>query len=348
MKDLTVLVTGAGAPGAPGIIKALHNNGERKITVVGIDINPFASGSVLVDKFIVGPKYNSPSFVQDIINICKEEDVNVIHPLVTRELNVFSRSLNDFRKENIVVCVMENSLLERANNKARLLEALKANGVHVPAFRTITTAEAFEAAVFDLGYPGVPVCFKPSESNGSRGFRILDKTIDKARLLFDMKPNTVYADFDDIFTILSSMKELPEIIVMEYLPGHEYSVDMLVNKGNTICAIPRKRLTVNQGISVDCVTEKNNDVIEYCSSIARCLDLHGNIGIQVKYDANNIPQILEINPRLQGSVVNCVAAGVNLPYLGAKLYLGEDIAPQLPLWGVRMVRRWEESFIHAN
>ena len=78
------------------------------------------------------------------------------------------------------------------------------------------------------------------------------------------------------------------------------------------------------------------------------MDLHGNIGIQVKLDIHNTPQILEINPRLQGSIINCVAAGVNLPYLGVKLHLGEEILLPAPIWGIQMVRRWEETYFDEN
>ena len=36
---VTVLMTGAGAPGAPGIIRCLRKNGERSIRIVGVDMN---------------------------------------------------------------------------------------------------------------------------------------------------------------------------------------------------------------------------------------------------------------------------------------------------------------------
>ena len=41
---VTVLMTGAGAPGAPGIIRCLRKNGERSIRIVGVDMNENAAG----------------------------------------------------------------------------------------------------------------------------------------------------------------------------------------------------------------------------------------------------------------------------------------------------------------
>ena len=51
MKDLNVLMTGAGAPGAPSIIKCLRKNGERSIRIVGVDMNEKSNGRRLVDVF---------------------------------------------------------------------------------------------------------------------------------------------------------------------------------------------------------------------------------------------------------------------------------------------------------
>ena len=48
-----------------------------------------------------------------------------------------------------------------------------------------------EAAARELGYPDRPVCFKPVFSSGSRGFRILDPTVDRAHQLLHERPGSV-------------------------------------------------------------------------------------------------------------------------------------------------------------
>ena len=347
--DLTILITGVGAPGAPSIIKALRNNGERKIKFIGIDINLNASGSQLVDNFYVGPKYNSPNFIREIIQICNKTGANIIIPLVTKELNIFSSGIKQFVNKKIIVCVMPEPMMSLSNNKADLLKKIKFYNISTPQFYIANDVDSFIQAVKQLGFPNNPICFKPAESNGSRGFRILDPNMDRSEILFKQKPNSTYADYEDILKILRNAKEIPELIVMEFLPNDEYSVDMLVDRGTILYNIPRKRLLINNGISTTCITEKNDDIIEYCNAIAKCISLHGNIGIQVKLDKNNKPKILEINPRLQGSVINCVAAGVNLPYLGIKLFLGEDIPADKYGWeGIKMVRKWDEVYFDKN
>ncbi|HEX7056549.1 MAG TPA: ATP-grasp domain-containing protein, partial [Bacilli bacterium] len=85
---------------------------------------------------------------------------------------------------------------------------------------------------------------------------------------------------------------------------------------------------------------------QYTAKIVKELRLHGNIGVQVKRDDSRQPKIVEVNPRIQGTIVHCTAAGVNLPLLAVKLAFG--IAPRkdelMIKWGTRMVRYWEEIF----
>ncbi|MBK8143020.1 MAG: ATP-grasp domain-containing protein [Chitinophagaceae bacterium] len=76
------------------------------------------------------------------------------------------------------------------------------------------------------------------------------------------------------------------------------------------------------------------------------LQLHSNIGIQVKQSANGEFFILEINPRVQGTIAAGLGAGINLPVLALKQALGLSIAAdELTVkWGVKFTRYWEEVF----
>ncbi|OPZ17341.1 MAG: carbamoyl phosphate synthase-like protein [Bacteroidetes bacterium ADurb.BinA245] len=74
--------------------------------------------------------------------------------------------------------------------------------------------------------------------------------------------------------------------------------------------------------------------------------MHGNIGIQVKKDTNGNYLILEINPRVQGTIAAALGAGVNLPLLAIKQELGmpiSDIEMQVN-WNTGFSRHWAEVF----
>lgn len=288
--------------------------------------------------------YNAPDFIDELLHIAADEKADVILPLVTKELEVLSLNKDRFCHEGVLVSVSDYSQLKTANNKGKLLTYMKEAGLPVPLFSIAETKEDFVTAAQELGYPDKPICFKPMESNGSRGFRAIDPRIDRNKLLFEMKPTSTYITMDEIISIYDEFKALPPLIVMEYLPGNEYSVDLLVDYGRPLYTIPRRRDAMSCGISIKGEIVNESDVINYCNDIVRSLKLHGNIGIQVKRDQNDVPLILEVNPRIQGTIVHCTGAGVNLPYFAVKMALHEEIPIVNVKWNCKMIRYWNEVF----
>jgi carbamoyl-phosphate synthase large subunit len=348
MKDITVLMTGAGAPGAPGILSCYRNNGERNIRVIGVDIKKRVPTINMLDVFENVPPANDQYFINRILELAIKHKVDVVQPLVTKELEIFSENISKFNELGIKVCVAPIENLKIANDKGLLIEELSRANIAVPKYKIITESNQFCSACTELGFPKKTICFKPTKSNGSRGFRVIDNSKDRGALLFNEKPNSTYIRFEEAQEILSSLSKIPELLIMEYLPGKEYSIDMLVENGVTKYCIPRLRTAMNGGISTRLEIEKNEDVIDYCCKVANHLRLNGNIGIQVRYSSDGKVKILEINPRVQGTIVACGAAGVNLPYLAIKQYLGEQIPDIKIKWNIEMIRYWNEVYFDES
>ena len=110
--------------------------------------------------------------------------------------------------------------------------------------------------------------------------------------------------------------------------------------------VPRVRNRMISGISVEGEFIKDESIIDYCRKVNKALQLHGNIGIQVKKSADEEFLILEINPRVQGTISSALGAGVNLPVLAVKQELGLTIHPdELKIkWGTKFSRYWSEVF----
>lgn len=341
--DINILMTGGGAPGAPGIIKCLSR--EANFIVIAVDANPNATGRCLVKDFQLIPAANDPAFIISLLALCREKNIHVVLPLVTKELIPLSKHITEFELAGAKLMVSQTSSLEIANDKSKLYQFLQWRGIKVPEFCVVETREQFETAAGELGYPNKTICFKPSISNGSRGFRIISNTIDEHFLLFNEKPSSKYISYNDAVRILSS-KPFPELLVSEYLSGEEYSVDCLANNGKTIIAVPRLRKKMINGISVEGEFIRDESIISYCTQIIHELQLHGNIGIQVKRSAAGTFLILEINPRVQGTISAGLGAGINLPALAVKQELGLHISEEelQVKWGTKFSRYWSEVF----
>jgi len=346
--EINVLMTGAGAPGAAGILKCLHSNPDLKVIVADANSNAvgrWLNADLQRDSFEKIPFAHEKNFIEELLSICERRNIHVLIPLVTRELIPLAQNKKKFEEWDTRVLVSNVDSLEIANNKSRLYQFLEWRGIEVPGYRVVDNIDQFKLAVEELGASQRSVCFKPSVSNGSRGFRVIANDMDEYDLLFNEKPNSTYISFNDAVRILSS-KPFPELLIAEYLPGEEYSVDCLADYGECKLIIPRLRTKMINGISVEGEFVNEGNIIAYCSEIIKELKLHGNIGIQVKRSLAGKFLVIEINPRVQGTIVAGLGAGINLPVLAIKQELKLPINDEelQVKWGTKFSRYWSEVY----
>ncbi len=335
-------MTGAGAPGAAGIIKCLQ---QKWINLTVADADNMAIGKFLNKDFVQIPKANEENFISALLSFCQKKNIQIILPLVTKELLLLAANKSFFEKAGIKVLVSSREAMEIANDKSACYKYLAQKNIAIPEFGIVNNINEFIKTATNLGYPAMPFCFKPSQSNGSRGFRIVDDAIDEWDQLFNQKPYNTFITYSNALKILSS-KTFPQLLASEYLPGDEYSVDCLAQHGEAKLIVPRIRKKMINGISVQGEFLNDPLIINYCKKIIEAIELHGNIGIQVKKRNNGQPLLLEINPRVQGTIVAGLGAGINLPLLAIKQEMGLSIesTEMQPVWGTAFIRHWTEIY----
>lgn len=341
-RTLTILVTGGGAPGIAGTLYALrHNPDGVKVRIITCDMRPDVVGKYLADAFYIVPSAESPEFEKALLKISTDEHVDVILPQVTRELLPLAENTSLFEKHGIKIAIASKDSIERANDKWIILGAAKQCGVPHPKSVLTKTEEEFLRAVKELGYPQRKVVVKPRLSNGLRGLRILsDKPWDVARFL-TQKPDPLEISLDGLLAILQN-GEWPELIVQEFLPGPEYTIDVFKGQHGTI-AIPRLREEIRSGITFKAKVELRSDLQLYAYKLAEELDLKYAFGFQFKVSSDGTPKVLECNPRIQGTMVTTAFAGCNVIWWAVKEALGEKVQPvepQLHVNGMRFIRYW--------
>ena len=115
--------------------------------------------------------------------------------------------------------------------------------------------------------------------------------------------------------------------ILEYLTGKEYTVDCFSAKnGSLIYCAMRERSRTRNGISVNCKTMPLNDEVkEMANIINNKLNLRGTWFFQVKLDKNNKFKLLEIAPRIAGTMCLHRNAGINFPLMSIYDKMGYDI-----------------------
>jgi carbamoyl-phosphate synthase large subunit len=327
----------------PGIIKALQQSSTIQLMVA--DANPDASGRTLQEPFFLLPKASDPAFIGEIRQLCKEKQVDVLLPLVTRELEILSAHKQEFLQAGTRIIVSDAEKLHLANDKLQLMQKLHQHGIAVAPYFAANTADEIATSAYALGYPEKKVCIKPALSNGSRGMRILDAGAGSFEAFFEQKPGNAHTTLEYI-TELFGNSLLPSMLVMEYLPGEEYTIDAFLDNGEPLLILPRKRIAMNNGISVAGEFENNKEIMDYATAVFKAIGLHGPNGLQVKRNENGEFRILEINSRLQGSTTTALGMGINLPLLAVQQAIGIDVKSLIPepRWGLRFVRYYQDAW----
>ena len=340
MREVTVLITACGNVYMPGTTASIRNNGERKIRLIGADMNHDDTILQMVDQYYQVPRGDDPNYAKVLLDICIKEHVDVVIPIMSAELVALAENEEMFRKAGVTLSISNLESLKIANNKLALFEYMKANDIPVPKFWMVNSVEDVDPAIEHIG---VPVVFKTTEGSGSRGMRIIDPSKSRFDILFHEKPTSAYVTLQDFKETLQE-GDMPPMLAMEYLPGHEFTVDMLCDNGKVLYNMCRRGLNVQTSIILDGVVEDKPEITNLCAQVAEKLKLTGNIGFDVKERADGTPVIMECNPRATAGVSEFTASGVNLLYLNIKRCLGEPLPEVTPKYGVIMKRRYQEMY----
>lgn len=344
MRETTVLLTACGVQFIPGLVDCLKNNGERNVRLIGTDMNDDKTLYPLFDKFYVVPPVKSDKYVNTLLDICKNEKVDVLLPFMSAELSALEAKKRDFETVGTKVSVSNGDSIAITNNKLKFYEFLKDKGLPVPKFKRIEKAdELYEACEF-VGYPQKAVCVKATELSGSRGIRLIDPKKSRYDILFGQKPNSFYTTIDELYATLKERLEMPEMMAMEYLPGTEGSVDLLADHGKILYMAYRESNVNLASIPQEATLSYNEKAYRIAEEVIKALSLDGNADLDFKNDADGNPVLMEINPRIAATMQIFKVGGLNLPYLRVKQLLGEPL-PEIDIkYGIKMKRRYLEMF----
>lgn len=344
LREITVLVTAAGAPFSPGLVSCLKDNGERPLRVIGADIHEDKTLYSLFDKVCITPEVTDPQYIDTLLNICKKESVDVLLPFMSAELLPLIDRKSEFAAIGTKVSVSDRRSVELTNNKLKFYEFLRDSKLQVPKFAPIRCADDLLPACQVAGYPQKAVCVKATELSGSRGIRIIDASKSKYDILFGQKPNSFFTTFDELQTTLRERDTMPEMMAMECLPGEEGSIDLIADHGKILYMAYRESNVNLASIPQEATLADNPEAYAIAEAVIGKLGLTGNADLDFKYDENGHPVLMEINPRIAATMQIFKVGGMNLPYLRVKMLLGEDLPNVDIQYGVKMHRRYLEMF----
>lgn len=165
-----------------------------------------------------------------------------------------------------------------------------------------------------------PAIFKPEFGRGGKGIYIIEE--DELIPYFHKKQG----------------------VVQKLIQGVEYTVDVLVDsQGQWLFGLARKRLET-AGVSRVGEIDQQASVLALAKQCTEKFKFKGPINIQIMLDPNQNVHLIEINPRLSGSLIFSTLAGFDILGLSIRTWL--SMPYQLPLekdiTNKRLVRYWQE------
>jgi len=273
---------------------------DPTVELIAADMDPWAGGLYLVpaDARTLIPAGLDPGFAGTTLARCVAMGVNIVIPTVDAELRPLNEARAEYAQAGIDLLLAPGPALDVTLDKLALARRC-AGKVRVP--RTECFDEAIDPASWIY-----PVIVKPRTGSGSRDISVVPSS-----------------------QALTAMDASADFIVQEYLPGDEYSIDVLADaSGHVVASVPRERTRVDSGVSV-------------AGRIQAGLDIR-DIG-----QAGH-PALLEVNPRVPGALPLTVASGVDMPRMALDSLRGRPLPEHADFREVAMVRYLEERFIELS
>lgn len=293
--EQVVWLPGGGGPAAIGAIKSLRADPAFRGTLVTTDSNPMSAGFSLADAAFVMPPASSPAYLPRAISLVRTANLQVVLPSSGFDILPLSRHREQLERLGVMLAFSDYETIVLCNDKLRLFQALERD---------------FQLAWFtgDPTEVRFPCVAKPVQGKGSRDVFLCRTREDLDRA--------------------TAGRGTGEMVIQEYLPGTEYSVDVLSDmSGMALFAVPRIRIETRGGISSKGQVVRHQEIERMCLAMAERLRLKGPTCFQVRDDAAGRPRLMEINPRLGGGTVISTLAGANLPLLTLEMLCGKAVAP---------------------
>lgn len=318
-QQLKVLVTGTGGPAAVNFLRLVDRD---DITWFAGDIDPVATGLYLVpaQSRVLLPRGDDPDFAERLLVLCHSLEIDVVVPTVDSELLPVARRREEFAAGGHRVLSPSLSTLESTLDKWELIQ-LCADQVRVPA-SVLWSEETTPQALAEAGI-GWPLVAKPRRGSGSTGVYVLGS-----------------------YEELSQLPRDGSQLLQELLPGDEFSVDVLVRlDGQVVAAVPRTRDRIDSGVAIAGRTVRDEELIAAATKVARLIGLQGIGNVQFRRATDGTPGLLEVNPRVPGTLTLTAAAGVDMCSLALADLLGEPVPDTVEWSEVAVVRHLQDIVV---
>lgn len=257
--------------------------------VMATDCSKLAPALYEADKYFIVPPIDQESYLETILDICRDNKIDVVFSLIDSELSILSQHKKEFQSIGTTPIISDYDAVEMCFDKYLMYSFLVNEG-----FRTAKTYLTKEDFYLDIenGYIGFPVFLKPRKGSASLNISIVNEK-EEIEVLFNRHN---------------------DLIIQEYMHGTEYGVDAYIDmiSHKPVSIFTKEKIRMRAGETDKSVSVKDQRLFELISDFVTRANLTGVVDIDV-FKVNDEYYISEVNPRFGGGYPHAYECGVGFP-----------------------------------
>jgi carbamoyl-phosphate synthase large subunit len=283
--------------------EALNGTGK----VFAADMQLSAPSMADADDAIIIKRVDDPEYINDLIHICNDHQIDAIISLNDLELPILSKQKTRIEEETkATVIVSKEDVVETCFDKLKTIEFAKELGINVP--ETYTDIESVKKAIKENEL-NFPVVVKPRWGSASIGLEFPgdEKELELAFQLINYRLDRT------IISEVSKQDRDRAIMIQQKISGKEYGLDIINDlNGNNQAVIVKEKLAMRSGETDKAKTVDNPELEKIGRLIGENLSHVGNLDCDIMEENGNY-YLIEMNPRFGGGYPFSHEAGANVP-----------------------------------
>jgi predicted ATP-grasp superfamily ATP-dependent carboligase len=254
-------------------------------------------------------------YVDSLIELLDEHPARMLLPAHDGSIEAI-RSRRQELEARVAIPLASEAALDVAVSKERTLALAAELGIAVPRSILVERLSDVRAAAEEVGYPAVIKPVRSYVQKGGQGLRVTSDVLTGSN-----QPIGEYTR--------GMLHWGGRVLVQPWLPGRREAVSLFYARQRfwaEFAQISHREWPVLGGASVLCESVPlAPDLRDASERLVRSMDLEGCSMVEFRRDERGRPVLMEVNPRMAGSVALAISAGVNFPGLTFAWATGQQL-----------------------
>lgn len=251
-----------------------------------------------------------------ILKNVKKLEPDVLIPCGITDSMIIFKYKKEYQEFTNLPPLVDEKTFSKVNDKEILYKVAKKHRIPQPLTYFPQNKEEVKQISNNITYP---ILIKPRISEAGIGIEYAcnqDELLKKYEKITKFK-SYLYPDFK-------------KPLLQECIPNKTIAVNILFHKKKILAKMMRRTLRnyPQFGAPIYTMTIKDERIEKLAIKLLKRLDWEGVVDLQFITDPkDNVPKLVDLNPRIWGTIESSIAVGVDFPYMLYQLALEERVEP---------------------